>query len=103
MASASMIQFEYERAIRQAERLEQLAQSIQSGVATDLEATMDELQIGWRGETATEYITKGFELKNKIERVSNDLVKAADTIRRVAKRIRDAELAALAILRSKRY
>ncbi|MBQ4528376.1 MAG: WXG100 family type VII secretion target [Clostridia bacterium] len=94
------IEFDYSRAISQANRLDEIAQRVRNSSASQLENAMSELRAGWEGETAESYILKGMELSEKIEKVAKDLENAADTIRRIARRIRDAERAAAAIASS---
>ena len=94
----SGIDFDYGRAIAQARRLDEIASQVRNSTARGIENAMGELRAGWEGEAAQSYMTKGIELSEKVEKVAKDLENAADTIRRIAKRIEAAERAAAALV-----
>lgn len=94
------IEFDYSRAMLQANRLEEIAANIMNMSDRELENALQELRYGWEGDASQLYIQKGMELKTKIDSISKNLVDAAQTIRRIARRLHDAEMAAVSILQS---
>ncbi len=103
MSTASKIEFDYSKALAQAEKLEDIAAEINNLSQSDLENSLQELRSGWEGEAFLLYMSKGERLREKISKTSRELNDAAKTIRRIAKNIYNAEMAALEIARSRMY
>lgn len=89
-----IIEFEYNRAISQAERLEEIAREIKTLSTADIESALESLSSGWKGDASTLFIDKGYTLSQKGSKVAGDLEKAAQSIRKIAKAIHDADRAA---------
>ncbi|MBQ6205747.1 MAG: hypothetical protein IJK52_01550 [Oscillospiraceae bacterium] len=88
------INFNYERAIRQAERLEALSSRLQRVSEQDMERMFDALQRAWRSESAPAYLRKGEKVEAQIQALSKDLRKTARAIRDIAEELRAAEMEA---------
>ena len=99
---SSMIEFDYQAALQQADKLDEIANGLKQSSNT-ISETMTALNSGWQGESASAYIIKGQSLKEKVFKTSKDLNDAADKIRKIAKNIHDAETAALEIATRRSY
>ncbi len=88
------INFTYERAIRQAERLEALSARLQRASGQDMERMLDALQRAWRSESTPAYLRKGEKVEAQIQTLSKELKKTARAIRDIAEELRAAELEA---------
>ncbi|MBR6770720.1 MAG: WXG100 family type VII secretion target [Lachnospiraceae bacterium] len=95
MATVYSIQMDFQQARQQAQRLDDIASQLERIAGNELGGTLQELSIGWKGENATAYIKKGGELQNKMGNSVKNLRNIADSIRRIAKRVYDAEMAAI--------
>lgn len=101
--NSTTIEFEYNQALSQANRLEEIAHNMRTLSQSDIENAIENLRSGWQGDAATLFAEKGYQLSQKGVSVASDLEKAAQSIRRIAKQIRNAEMAALAIINSKKF
>jgi uncharacterized protein YukE len=61
------------------------------------------LSASWKGDNAKAYIGKGSRLQENIRGTAGELRSIAAEIRTIAKRIYDAEMAALAIAENRTY
>lgn len=103
MKSLFSIEFDFRQAIQRAEELEEIAADMKKLANDDLGGSLQNLSIAWKGEAANAYIQKGSRLKEKILKNSNDLTKAASTIRSIAKRTYKAEMTAYRIAMEREY
>ena len=103
MKSLFSIEFDFRQAIQRAEELEEIAADMRKLANNDLEGSLQNLSTAWKGESARAYLNKGTRLKEKILKSSNDLKKTASTIRSVAKRTYNAEMAAYRIAMERKY
>lgn len=103
MKSLFSIEFDFRQAIQRAEELEEIAAQMKKLANEDLEGSLQTLSMAWKGEAASAYLDKGTRLRDKILKSSNDLKKAAKTIRSVAKRTYNAEMAAYRIAMEREY
>jgi uncharacterized protein YukE len=85
------IVFDYEATIRQAEKLESLAERLKNIAENDLEDVLSEVNQGWQGENATKFLRKGDTMKGKVLVSGEDLREIARTMRRMADNLRDSE------------
>lgn len=99
---SSKIEFDYNTALQQADKLNEIAEGLKHSSKT-IGETMTALNSGWQGESASAYIIKGQSLKEKVSDTSKDLSNAADKIREIAKKIHDAEMLALEIATKRSY
>lgn len=103
MSSATRIEFDYNRAIAQAQKLDDIAQKLYNLAQNDFVNSMDVLMRGWEGEASNMYIDKGNILCDKIRKTSKDLNNTANSIRKIAKKIYDSEMLALEIAKQRNY
>lgn len=103
MATRASINFDFNRAMTQAARLEELAASLQNVSQQQLVGALVNISAGWKGENASRYLAKGSVLKDNMINTAGGLRQLAGEIRTIAKRIYDAEMRALAIAESRTY
>lgn len=97
MSTIFTIQFDYNHAISQAKELERLADRIESNVVKKMDGVADDLNAAWKGESAGNYIRKEQQLRDQIKQTARELRDTAADIRRVAKRLYNAEMEAIRI------
>ena len=102
MKSSSEIRFDFQNAMEQARRLDDLANNIDRRVGNKLEETAQSVNAAWKGDSAVRYISKTRELRRQLRQTSNDLRDTAEDIRRIARRIYEAEMRALRIAQSRK-
>lgn len=95
MATRESIQIDFNRAVDQANQIDDVADSLGKLSDTSFAGTLQDISNNWKGDSATAYITKGNALQQKISGTSSNLHNIASTIRTAAKNIYDAELAAI--------
>lgn len=103
MKTDSEIRFDYNKAIRRAEELEEAARNLRQLSDRELEDSLQSLANAWRGEAANAYIRKGNQLQEKILANARKLTDTAKTIRSTAKRTYDAEMWAYRIAQERLY
>ena len=103
MSTYAKIEFDYREAINQANKLDEIAGNIRRLASNSMENTLITLNGGWQGETADSFIRKGRELEEKTTKTAEDLKRAAERIRTIAKRVHDAEMAVLDIADKRSY
>lgn len=97
MASYSTIQFNYRKAISQANRLEDLADELRGIAKRNVENSLNNLARNWEGDSARQFINKGNKAQNDIIKTAKQLDDTAKAIKRAAENVRRAELEALRI------
>ena len=103
MATRASIEFDFKQALSQADRVEQIADSLSKLSGNKFEGTMQNLSINWKGESANKYLAKGERLQGKMNVTANDLRRIASDIRRIARNLYNAEMAALEIASQRNY
>lgn len=101
--SASEIRMNYNNAVRQADSLLQIARELRSAANNDLSDCVSEISCNWTGDNSRAYISKCSSLKANILKNAEQLEKTADTIKRIAKNIYDAEMRALRLALVRKY
>lgn len=94
MDSLSDINFNYERAIRQAERLETLSIRLKNAANDDMKRALNAVRRAWQSGSASAYLRKGEKVEADLQSMAEDLKKTAKKIRAIAEQVRDAELEA---------
>lgn len=97
MSSRRTIEFDFRLAKQKANELDEIAENLQNLSNNKLNNTMQNLSAGWKGESASLYLSKGQTLQEEMIKTSKNLRQVAGTIRTVAKRIYEAEMEALRI------
>ena len=91
------IEWNYIQAKKQADKLLEQAERLESLAACRLEEGLQGISGSWRGENAGAYIRKGERMKRELIRLSAELKKTAAAIRASAERTYRAEKLAKAI------
>ena len=94
MESLSDINFNYERAIRQAERLEALSMRLKRAANEDMEHILSAVDRAWKSASAPMYLRKGEKVEADLQTMAEDLKKTAAKIRVIAEQIRQADMEA---------
>ena len=95
--------FNYRQAMRQATELDSVAANLERLSKRELENALDNVAANWQGDNANIYCRKGDRLQGNINSTARELRSAAAEIRRIAKRIYDAEMANLEIAMKRNY
>ena len=98
MATRSQIEFDFKKALGQADKIEGIADRLQKISRKELENSLQNLSAGWKGESASLYLQKGNTLQEKIDATAESLYAVAADIRTIARRLYGAEIANLAII-----
>lgn len=101
--SEGTINFNYNRAIQQASELDEIANNLSRLTSSEFAETMQNISANWKGENANKYLKKGERLQSDMSSTAKSLHGVASEIRRIAKRIYDAEMYALALARAREY
>lgn len=94
MSSLSEIYFNYDKAIEQANRLDSVAKRLTTAASVTMVDILSDVHKAWKSDSAPAYIKKGEKVERDMDTTAKNLRGIAQTIRAVAQRIRDAELAA---------
>ena len=97
MSSRSEIRFNFRQALAQASELDGVADRLERLADKTMEGSMQTLSGAWKGQNATAFLRKEDTLKKEIRKTPTEIHNVADDIRRIAKRIYDAEMEALRI------
>ena len=103
MKSRAAIEFDFRQAMNRADELDQVASEMKRMANNDMQSSLQQLSAAWKGEAASAYLTKGGRLKEKVLKSAGDLNKTASTIRSVARRVYNAEMAAYRIAMERVY
>lgn len=98
MKSSAEIRFDFQNARLQADRLDDLADRLERQVADQMTEGARQLHAAWTGDSASRFIAKHDELQQQVRQNIRDLRSIAEEIRRIAKRVYDAEMEALRIV-----
>lgn len=101
MKTSAQIKMNYREAIQQADELDALASKVRSTANDKVEQSMQLLSSGWKGSNASEFLRKYGELKQQILDSAKELNSIADDIRRTARIVYNAEMAALQIAQTR--
>ena len=103
MSSEQTIQFNYNKALQQANSLLNISNDIRK-IATDkLDDSIQAIDKNWDGENSKKFITKSKKLKDQVEDSADDIRRISDAIKKMAKEIYDAEMESIRIARMRSY
>lgn len=102
-ATESSILFDYQQAIAQAYALEELADSVQRTSNGKIEDGLQAAACSWNGDNATRFRDKGTQLQGQLCETARALRNAADEVRKIASRVRQVEMANLALIQEREY
>ena len=97
------ILFNYRQAMKQADRLDEIAQKIEKLAAVKMESTIGTLKNAWQSDNSALYYNKMNRVQEEILEDAADVKKVAQSIRTTAESIKRAELRALELAKSRTY
>ena len=100
--TAYAIQMDYDRAMRQADKLDECARKIKNQ-RKQLQTCRHRVAGAWQGENGTLYVKKLATLEGSLAESEKKLRQIATTVRDVARRTYQAEQRALAIAKKRVY
>ena len=103
MGGRASIEFDFKKAANQADRLDDAADQLSRLSDNKFGNIMQGLAANWKGENASLYLDKGSRLQGQMDGTAKELHNIASDIRRIAKRLYDAEMAALRIAEKRDY
>nr|WP_300167678.1 WXG100 family type VII secretion target [uncultured Flavonifractor sp.] len=103
MKTKWQIEFDFEQARKQANRLDDIADQLEHLAKKQIERYNQELPSYWRGKSASLFQKKQDEMKKNVLQSARELRQQAECIRRIARLLYEAEMAALEIARRRAY
>ena len=103
MASKASIEFDFRKAKAQADKMDAVADQLNTLSDSKFGGTMQHLSSNWKGENASLYLAKGGKLQDQMDATARELHSIAADIRTVAKRLYEAEMRALQIAQHREY
>lgn len=97
MATRASIEMDLKRATEQADQIESIASRMATLANSKFDGILQNLSANWKGNSASRYLNKGHVLKGNINRTASDLRAIAREIKAEARRVYDADMAALEI------
>ncbi|MDO4329650.1 MAG: WXG100 family type VII secretion target [Lachnospiraceae bacterium] len=97
MSTRSEIRFNFRQALSQADELDDVADRLERLSGKTMESSMQNLAAAWKGQNATAFLKKEDILKGDIKKTASQIHDIADDIRRIARRVYEAEMEALRI------
>lgn len=103
MATKASIEFNFRRAMNQADQIDNLANNLSNLSRNRFAGAMQGISANWKGDNASLYLSKGERLQGNMNGSANELHSIASDIRTVARRLYRAEMAALEIAMRREY
>lgn len=97
------IEMNYQKAIQQAKKLEDIAENLKRLATSNMEDTLNSIAANWVSTNADRFCAKGHSIQHDVVTNANNILITARNIRKVAKSIYDAEKAAEEIARKRTY
>lgn len=98
-----MIQMDYQNALRQADRLERVAEKIDRLTDSQWQSCMDHIAAGWKSESAASFVNKGNITGGNIKKQAGNLKKTASVIRQIARNAYEAEREAYELVQMRNF
>jgi WXG100 family type VII secretion target len=92
------IEFNYNKAIKQATQIDDIARDMQRLSDSDMRETLDSISTVWKGEASRQFIGSCAEIQEDIQTRAKELREISRRIREVARTIKEAEEQAQAIV-----
>lgn len=102
MSSRAEIRIDFQQAMRQADRLDEIAKKLERVSKNSMEDSMQNLSSAWKGNNASAFLRKEEHLQKDIYVTAGNIREIADDIRQIAGRIYEAEMAAWRIANERR-
>lgn len=103
MATKAGIEFNFRKAMNQADQIDNLANNLSNLSRNRFAGTMQGISASWKGDNASLYLGKGERLQGNMDGSASELHSIASDIRTVARRLYRAEMAALEIAMRREY
>lgn len=97
------INMEFNKAKKQAEKLEEIAREIEQTADDKMGNALAGINSAWKSDTAASYLQKGTKVQEDLKNRAKELRKVATTIRQIAKNTYDAEMNAYRIALERLY
>lgn len=97
------IEINYQAALEKADELEEIGRELMRALDREYEESMQRLAVNWKGVNAETYLKKGNSLGVQMRSTADGVIEAAEEIRRTARRIYNAEMAAIRIIEARIY
>ena len=95
MSKRSTIKIDFKKAKEMADKLDDVSDKLDKVANKDFESTIQNLMNSWKGDNAEKFLDKSSILQNHLNDNAKEVQKIADDLRKMAKRIYDAEMKAL--------
>lgn len=102
MSSLAEIYFNYNKAIQQAEKLENVARKLSKAADGNMENILGDVNRAWKSDSSPQYIKKGQKVQGDLRTTKGNLNNIAAAIRKIAKRVLEAELEAWRIANARK-
>lgn len=99
----SEILFNYRQAIKQADRLEEIAKKVEKLATNNMSNSLGNLRMAWKSDSSSQYFNKMSKVQGDIKKDAQNLRKVAQSIRKTAESVKTAELRALEIAKTRNY
>lgn len=103
MTGKEKIELDFGQALRQADDIDAVADRLGNLSAGKFRENLDSLAAGWKGDSASMYITKGSRLQEQMNTTAKELHAVAADIRTLARRLYNAEMKAWNIAAHRSY
>lgn len=97
------ILFNYNQAMKQASKLEDVARQLDKLAADKIESAMGTLKASWQSDNSSQYYIKVEKVQNDMKTTAGKIKAAARSIRTSSEAMKQAELRALEIAQSRTY
>lgn len=94
MSTLSEIYINYDKAMGQATRLDDIAKRLSNAADSTMEDILGDVHAAWKSDSASAYLAKGEKVERDMRTTAKNLQNVAAAIRTIATRIRNAELEA---------
>lgn len=101
--SLVVINMEFAKAKKQAEKLDDIARDIEKAANDQLGNALSGINNAWKSDTAGAYLQKGQKVQEQLLKRAKELRKVASTIREISKNTYDAEMNAYRIAMERKY
>ena len=101
--SEIQIRLDFEHAIRQANKLDEIAGKIQKIASNNLDECNKRIAGAWKGDSAVVFQKKGQQVANNLEKLAKEYKNTANAIRKIATNTYQAEQAALELAKKRTY
>lgn len=101
--TAFTIQMDFAKAMKQADKLEEIAGNLHKAGQKDLINCMQKIGNNWKSDSSTAYQKKGREVAEHLTKTAGNLKETAQAIRTIAKNTYEAEMKVLEIAKTRKY